>query len=260
MSQSKLNLSSLSSEISILARRAGTAILEIYATDFSFNSKADSSPVTVADTAAEEIITRGLQTLTPNIPIVAEEAASAGYLPDISGGTFWLVDPLDGTREFLKRNGEFTVNIGLVHERVPVLGVVYAPTFNDLYSGGEQMGAIRISGKSAPSAIRVRKIPMSGVTVVASRHHNSQEEANDLVNGRSVAERKTTGSSIKFCLVAAGEADFYPRHGRTMEWDTAAGHAILSAAGGRIVTTGGKPLLYGKPGFENPTFVAMGSE
>ena len=258
MSESEPNLAALAPEINDLALAAGRAILEIYATDFAVESKANSSPVTAADTAAEDIITQGLHILTPSIPVVAEEAASGGHVPDINGGIFWLVDPLDGTREFLNRNGEFTVNIGLVKDGVPVLGVVHAPALNETYLGCAQLGATRTAGTSPPLAIRARDIPADGLTVVASRRHGDPSEIDRFLDGRSVAARKTVGSSIKFCTIAMGEADIYPRYGRTMEWDTAAGHAVLTAAGGRIVTTESRPLTYGKPNFENPAFVAWG--
>lgn len=260
MSESVLNLAALAPEINDLALAAGRAILEIYATDFAVESKADSSPVTAADTAAEDIITQGLHTLTPSIPVVAEEAASGGHLPDTNGGIFWLVDPLDGTREFLSRNGEFTVNIGLIKDSVPVLGVVHAPVLNETYLGCAELGATRAAGTSPARTIQARTPPADGLTVVASRRHGDPSEIDRFLDGRSVAARKTVGSSIKFCTVATGDADIYPRYGRTMEWDTAAGHAVLTAAGGRIVTTENIPLTYGKPNFENPAFVAWGRE
>ncbi len=259
MSEPEINLAALAPEINDLALAAGRAILEIYATDFAVESKADSSPVTAADTAAEDIITQGLNILTPSIPVVAEEAAAGGRIPDTSGGVFWLVDPLDGTREFLSRNGEFTVNIGLIKDGVPVLGVVHAPALNATYLGYAELGATRTTGTSPPQAIQARKIPADGLTVVASRRHGDPSEIDRFLDGRTVAARKTVGSSIKFCTVAVGEADIYPRYGRTMEWDTAAGHAVLTAAGGRIVTTENLPLTYGKPNFENPGFVAWGN-
>ena len=259
MSEPEINFAILAPEINDLALLAGRAILEIYATDFVVESKADSSPVTAADIAAEDIITQGLHLLTPNIPVVAEEAVAGGYVPDTSGGIFWLVDPLDGTREFLSRNGEFTVNIGLIKDGIPVLGVVHAPALNATYLGCAEFGATRTTGISPPQVIRARKIPADGLTVVSSRRHGDPSEIDRLLDGRSIAARKTVGSSIKFCTVAMGEADIYPRYGRTMEWDTAAGNAVLTAAGGRIVTTKNLPLTYGKPNFENPGFVAWGS-
>ncbi len=259
MNVGELELDALAPEISALTHRASEAILEIYATEFVVESKADRSPVTAADTAAEAIITQGLSTLTPDIPVVAEEAAAAGHTPDISAGVFWLVDPLDGTREFLSRNGEFTVNIGLIEDGVPMLGVIHIPTRNETFVGNVRSGATHSQGNAAPQPIRVREVPAEGLTAIASRRHGDPAEIARFLEGRKVAEQKTAGSSMKFCAVAMGEADVYPRYGRTMEWDTAAGHAILTAAGGRIVTVEGEPLAYGKPGFENPPFIAWGS-
>jgi len=249
---------SLLPDIVALAQRAGTAILKIYATDFEHDTKADKSPVTAADLAAEEIIEDGLSRLAPGIPLVAEEAASEGRVPDISGGRFWLVDPLDGTREFLSRNDEFTVNIALVVDATPVLGVVHAPALALTYTGARNAGAtcLRDGGPAAP--VFVRPAPQEGVTIVASRRHGDPDAIDRLLRGHPVLNRKTAGSSLKFCLVAAGEADIYPRFGRTMEWDTAAGHAVLAAAGGTVTDAHGSDLTYGKAGFENPPFIAWG--
>ena len=244
--------------ITALAHRAGAAILEIYATDFDHDTKADESPVTAADLAAEEIIEAGLAGISPDTPLVAEEAASQGHLPDISGGRFWLVDPLDGTREFLSRNDEFTVNIALIVDRLPVIGVVHVPALGLTYTGVSGGGAtLAVDGRSANS-IHIRTAPPEGVVIVASRRHGDPEAIDKLLRGHPVSGRKTAGSSLKFCLVAAGEADVYPRFGRTMEWDTAAGHAVLAAAGGQVTDAQGNPLTYGKPGFENPPFIAWG--
>ena len=241
-----------------LARKAGEAIMEIYATDFETETKADDSPVTAADLAAEAVIEAGLTELAPDIPLVAEEAASAGHLPDISGGRFWLVDPLDGTREFVNRNGEFTVNIGLIMDGAPVLGVVHAPALDLTFTGLAGAGATVARDGGPSTAISVRPVPAGGVTIVASRRHGDPEAIDRLLRGHPVADRKTAGSSLKFCLVAEGEADIYPRFGRTMEWDTAAGHAVLTAAGGQVTDENGAPLAYGKPGVDNPQFIAWG--
>lgn len=241
-----------------LARQAGEAIMETYATEFETETKADSSPVTAADLAAEAIIEAGLAELAPHIPLVAEEAAAAGRFPDISGGRFWLVDPLDGTREFISRNGEFTVNIGLIVNGAPVLGVVHAPALDLTFTGLAGAGASVSRDGNPPKTIAVRPSPVGGVTIVASRRHGDPEAIDKLLRGHPVADRKTAGSSLKFCLVAEGEADIYPRFGRTMEWDTAAGQAVLTAAGGQVTDKHGAPLAYGKPGFENPPFVAWG--
>ncbi len=240
-------------QIVALAEQAGEAIMAIYATDFAHEVKADASPVTKADLEAEAIIAAGLAEISPDIPVVAEEAAAAGKIPDVSGGRFWLVDPLDGTREFLSRNGEFTVNIALIEEGRPVLGVVLAPALGKTFTGVSGDGAT-----DAGNRVAVRPCPAAGVTIVASRRHGDPEAIDKLLGGHQIAGRKTAGSSLKFCLVAGGEADIYPRFGRTMEWDTAAGHAVLAAAGGRVTDAAGIDLTYGKPGFENPPFIAWG--
>lgn len=241
-----------------LAEEAGEAILKIYATDFAHDIKADESPVTAADLAAEAIIEAELARLAPDIPIIAEEAASQGRLPDVSGGRFWLVDPLDGTREFLNRNDEFTVNIALISNARPVLGIVYAPALGLTFTGVAGIGASRTQNDEPAAPIAVRPAPDEDLTVVTSRRHGDPEEIDRLLRGRTVGDRKTAGSSLKFCLVATGEADIYPRFGRTMEWDTAAGQAVLEAAGGQVTDAAGTPLAYGKPGFENPPFIAWG--
>lgn len=252
------DIAALLPKIIALARRAGAAILDIYATDFEHETKDDKSPVTAADLAAEAIIEAGLTELTPQVPLVAEEAASEGRLPDISNDRFWLVDPLDGTREFLKRNDEFTVNIALIVACEPVLGVVHAPALDVTYSGIRGVGATRIVHGRPAVPITVRPAPVGGVTVVASRRHGDPAAIDRLLRGHPVAARKTAGSSLKFCLVAAGEADIYPRFGRTMEWDTAAGHAVLAGSGGKVTDAHGAPLTYGKPEYENPPFIAWG--
>lgn len=244
-------------ELDAAARRAGEAILDVYRTDFDVETKADYSPVTQADLDAEAIILDVLRTLTPDIPVVAEEEVSSGGLPDV-GDVFWLVDPLDGTREFMNRNGEFTVNIALVENRRPVLGVVHAPARRLTFAGSVRDGATRQEGDGPARKVTVRTPPAEGLTVVSSRRHGSSSENEKFLNGRTVANRVTCGSSLKFCVVAAGEADLYPRFGPTMEWDTAAGHAVLAAAGGCLTTPGGNDFLYRKPDFRNPNFIAWG--
>jgi 3'(2'), 5'-bisphosphate nucleotidase len=253
-----------------IAERAGAAILTHYAEGeaIEVRAKADASPVTAADHAAEDVILEALAVLTPEIPVVSEEAAAAGHVPDVSGGTFWLVDPLDGTKEFLTRNGEFTVNIALVEQGLPVAGVVHAPARALTWAGaaGHERGGAAANGARATVAetgregreICARAIPAEGAVVVASRRHGSGAQMDAFLADYTVADRVTAGSSLKFCLVAEGTADLYPRFGRTMEWDTAAGHAVLRAAGGTVLTDEGAPLVYGKPGFENPFFIAYG--
>jgi 3'(2'), 5'-bisphosphate nucleotidase len=240
-----------------IARTAGAAIMAVYGTDFSVRGKSDASPVTEADVRAETLIIAGLRELVPEVPIVAEEAASAGQIPPV-GSRFWLVDPLDGTKEFIGRNGEFTVNIALVEGGVPVLGVVLAPAMGRLYAGVAGGGAF-IEDDQGRRSIHCRSVPPEGLTVVGSRSHGDEAALAAFLAGRKVASVASAGSSLKLCMVAAGEADLYPRLGRTMEWDIAAGHAVLLAAGGSVADLSGAALTYGKPGFDNPHFVASGA-
>ena len=239
-----------------IARQAGAAIMDIYATDFAVRGKADASPVTEADERAEALILPALASLTPDIPIVAEEAAAAGRIPSV-GERFWLVDPLDGTKEFINRNGEFTVNIALIENGSPVLGVVFAPALDRLFAGAAGLGAF-VEDKGVRRDIVCRTEPAEGLTVVASRSHGDADALASFLAGRKVARQTNAGSSLKLCLVAAGEADVYPRLGRTMEWDIAAGDAVLRAAGGIVRTLDGPALRYGKADFANPHFAAWG--
>jgi 3'(2'), 5'-bisphosphate nucleotidase len=239
-----------------VARRAGSEILSVYATDFDVRHKADRSPVTDADLKAEGIIVAALEALSPGVPIVSEEAASESAAPEV-GHRFWLVDPLDGTREFVQRSDEFTVNIALVQDGQPILGLIYAPALARLYGASHGTGSfVEADGHRRP--IRCRQAPPGGLAVVTSRSHQAPGAWQALLPGRTVASHATAGSSLKFGMVASGEADAYPRTGRTWEWDTAAGHAIVSAAGGRVIDAAGEELRYGKPGFLNPAFVACG--
>jgi 3'(2'), 5'-bisphosphate nucleotidase len=243
-----------------LAVAAGRDIMQVYATDFSAKAKGDLTPVTEADEAAEKIILAGLAKLDPATPVISEEAASAGRIPEVSE-RFFLVDPLDGTKEFISRNGEFTVNIARINNGVPVAGVVYAPALSRIFWGemglGAAQGQMAEDGAVAWRPIHVRACPGDGATVVASRSHRDAA-TDEYLRNINVKSLCSAGSSLKFCLVAAGEADLYPRFGRTMEWDTAAGHAVLLAAGGKVLTTEGNPLSYGKRerGYDNPGFIA----
>jgi 3'(2'), 5'-bisphosphate nucleotidase len=246
------------------AVEAGRAAHEIYIAGFEVQRKADHSPVTVADHAAEAIILERLRKAAPDVPIVAEEEVAAGRLPAI-GSQFFLVDPLDGTKEFIQRIGDFTVNIALIRDGAPVLGVVYAPVTAGLYIGNVADGWAKRSHQPTDSKvaaprepIHVRPTPSQGLTVVVSRSHATPETETYLAQ-YPVFERVSVGSSLKFCLVAAGSADLYPRLGPTMEWDTAAGHAVLVAAGGSVLAPGGAPLAYGKPGLRNSNFIASGA-
>ena len=241
-----------------LARDAAREIMRIYAGDLGERVKADKSPVTDADQAAEAIIVAGLRHLTPGLVVVAEEEMAAGHVPKLDGRPFWLVDPLDGTKEFIKRNGEFTVNIALVENGKVVLGIVLAPVPDTLWRGARGLGADKSDKGGAFGPIAVRKPPAEGLTAFASRSTAIYSNLDIWFRneGLTVAERKQAGSSLKFCLIAEGEADIYPRFGPTNEWDTAAGQGVLEAAGGEVVTTDGRPLAYGKPGFGNPHFIA----
>jgi 3'(2'), 5'-bisphosphate nucleotidase len=246
---------------------AGREIMAVYAAPIAVARKADSSPVTEADERAERVILQRLAGLSPGVPVVAEESVAAGRVPP-AADRFFLVDPLDGTKEFISRNGEFTVNIALVEKGVPTVGVVYAPALGRIFAG-DAAGAFSADvrdGEVGPFArIRVRPAPDGGLVVVGSRSHGSPE-TDAYVARLAVREFRSAGSSLKFCLLACGEADIYPRFGRTMEWDTAAGDAVLRAAGGAMVQPDGSPFLYGKrdqghdADFANGPFVAASSE
>jgi 3'(2'), 5'-bisphosphate nucleotidase len=240
-----------------IARDAGKVILPYYRVDTAVDGKADGSPVTAADRAAEVVIIDALKKLTPDIPVVAEESVEAGRIPDVSGGRFWLVDPLDGTKEFINRRDDFTVNIGLVEDGTPVLGVVLTPVDGMAWAGAIGAGAWEEDGAGNRRTITVRRPDASGLTVVASKSHRNPE-LEDYIATLTVKESVSRGSALKFCLVARGEADIYPRTGPTMEWDTAAGHAVLLAAGGSLTTFDGQPFLYSKPDFRNGHFIARG--
>ena len=249
--------------IAELAEAAGREIMRFYGGDARARAKPDASPVTDADRAAEALILKGLEPLLPGIPVVAEESVSEGRLPTIGKNDdparrFWLVDPLDGTKEFLSHNGEFTVNIALIEGRLPCLGVVHLPAFGTTYAGAAPGTATLAHRGEAARAIRARRAPDDGIIVLASRSHGDETALEKFLADKTVAARQNAGSSLKFCCIAEGIADLYPRLGRTMEWDTAAGHAVLVAAGGTVQTLDGRDLEYGKPGFENPHFVASG--
>jgi len=243
-------------ELIEIAEAAGDITLGFFRTDVEVMEKSDASPVTAADQAAESLILDALKRLTPDIPIISEEAASAGPMPEPPAGPFWLVDPLDGTREFIAGRDEYTVNLGLISARRPILGIVHAPARWVTYAGCE--GNVIEKSDATTRQIRARKRPNDGLTVVASRSHRTAQEA-AFLEDLDVGEVIGIGSSLKFCLIAAGAADLYPRFGPTMEWDTAAAHAVLAAAGGSVSTIDDAPLLYGKPGLRNPAFVARGA-
>ncbi|MGB0694293.1 MAG: 3'(2'),5'-bisphosphate nucleotidase CysQ [Rhodospirillaceae bacterium] len=250
-----------------LSHKAGAVILEVYGReDLGVQRKADDSPVTEADGKAEAVILAGLAELAPGVPVVAEESVAAGRIPDVAGvEAFFLVDPLDGTKSFIKREGEFTVNIALMVGGVPVAGVVHVPVQQATYWGAfaadvpDRSVALRQIGGAAAETIAVRPPPEAGLTVLASRSHGAGPALERFLDRFAVAERISASSSLKFCRVAEGVADLYPRFGPTCEWDTAAGDAVLRAAGGRVTTEDGAPLTYGKGGkFLNPNFIAWG--
>lgn len=248
---------------------AGAIEMRHYRAGVTVETKSDSSPVTAADREAEAILLPAIAAAAPGIPIIAEEAVSAGRVPEV-GPQFFLVDPLDGTREFIEQRGEFTVNIALVRDGVPVFGIVYAPACDELYLTLSPTDAAlaRVAPREGPVAladidlapIRTRAPDTNALVALASRSH-SNTETEAFLDRYRIAERTNAGSSLKFCCIARGAADIYPRLGPTMEWDTAAGHAVLLAAGGSVTTIDGAPLGYGNTarGLRNPHFVAWGT-
>jgi 3'(2'),5'-bisphosphate nucleotidase len=248
-----------------LALSAGHAIMAVYGAAAEARLKEDSTPVTQADLAAESIILAGLAKLAPAIPVISEESAlPQAELPQLE--RFYLVDPLDGTKEFLSRNGEFTVNIALIENGVATAGVVLAPALPRLFWGETDRGAFEAAVSQSLRMVDpvfrrllAAPLPARGLRVIASRSH-LDPLTEEWLRSRDVGAFLSAGSSLKFCLVAAGEADVYPRFGRTMEWDTAAGHAILAAAGGKVLRPDGRPLAYGKrsEAFANSAFIASG--
>ena len=236
---------------------AGEAILKVYAEEFDVRHKTDRTPVTEADLAAERIIIDRLMSAFPDIPCIAEEQCESEGMPPCCD-RFWAIDPLDGTKEFIARNGEFAVLIALVEEGRPVLGVVHGPAVSLTYAACGPGTATRRRGRRPPEPIQARAPAAAGLVIVHSRSHESSRRLAEFLHNYPVQGRKTCGSALKFGVIAAGEADLYPRFGTTMEWDTAAGQAILEAAGGRVETLDGTPLAYGKPGFKNDGFLAWG--
>jgi 3'(2'), 5'-bisphosphate nucleotidase len=259
--------SSFACALADIAARAGEIVMRHYAAEtVATRKKEDFSPVTAADEEAETFILAELAKLAPDIVAIAEEQVASGHVQKI-GTRFFLVDPLDGTKEFINRNGEFTVNIAEIVDGKPVRGVVYAPAKGRLWLGETPGGAWEAPmppgakfACNASHAIHARKPPADGMIAVASRSHRDSK-TEEYLEHYKIKDFISAGSSLKFCLVATGEADIYPRHGRTMEWDTAAGHAVLMAAGGSVTRIDGAPFVYGKSGedFANPFFVARGA-
>ena len=239
-----------------LAAQAATEIMLIREAGFTVKNKADLSPVTLADTHAERIIAAGLRAATPHIPVIAEEEMAAGKVT-APGDEYWLVDPLDGTRGFAAGGEDFTVNIGLIRQNRAVLGVVACPATLEIFYGIVGAGAWKQTPEGT-IALSTRIAPAEGLTVMASRHHQHDPKLAAFLAGYKIASLTNIGSAQKFCRIAEGAADFYPRLGATMEWDTAAPQAVLEAAGGSTRTFDGKTLTYGKPGFENPAFLCHG--
>ncbi|WP_437920351.1 3'(2'),5'-bisphosphate nucleotidase CysQ [Sphingobacterium sp. LRF_L2] len=244
-------------EILDVAIRAGHVILDVYQKDeedWKVEWKSDQSPLTKADCLAHEVIAKGLTNLFPDIPILSEEGRTIPYEDRKDWSVYWCVDPLDGTKEFLARNGEFTVNIALMVAGVPIFGVIYAPVLDVLYFGGAQLGSFKQEGGSRIAiAVNPDRVP---AVAVGSRSHRSPEE--DLfLQKYGIKDVRSVGSSLKFCCIAAGEATLYYRHGPTMEWDIAAGHAIVKYSGGDITQIDGSPMVYNKPELVNPSFVCL---
>jgi len=237
-----------------IAHAAGRRILDVYERDFQVEHKEDRSPLTEADRAAHEIITTQLEALTPDIPVLSEDSAAVNYETRAGWKRFWLVDPLDGTKEFINRNGEFTVNIALIDGTRPVLGVVYVPVPALTYYACAGQGAYKQKGECAIQPTRVRRFAGGKPIVVASRSHAGPETEAFL---RNLGEHDVVsmGSALKLCLVAEGAADVYPRLGPTMEWDTAAAQCVVEAAGGRVTDLHRQPLVYNKPSLLNPWFL-----
>ena len=252
------NMDSLLKQIEQIAVEAGQEIMKIYAREFTVEEKEDQSPLTEADKAAHDVIMRGLNTLEVSIPVLSEEDAESFAGTD-ADGRYWLVDPLDGTKEFIKRNGEFTVNIALIEKGKPVLGVVYAPVLETTYAAAEGVGAFKVVANGQREVIQVAGKPSSTWKVVGSRSHPSPDLATWLDN-LGDHEMLPMGSSLKLCLVAEGKADVYPRLGPTCLWDTGAAHAVVLEAGGRVVTLEDAPLSYANPMEKlNPYFIVWGS-
>jgi 3'(2'), 5'-bisphosphate nucleotidase len=255
-----MNLADLVEPIVALSRQAGDAILEVYATDFDVQAKDDDSPLTQADMAAHRVIDKGLKDLTPGIPVISEESGLPDFDERGQWETYWLIDPLDGTKEFVNRNGEFTVNIALIQENRPVLGVVHVPVINKTYTGCEGAGATVRNDGGEPQPIEVASKTSDPVRVVGSRSHRGAS-LDAFLEQLGAVEMLAMGSSLKFCIVAEGKADIYPRLGLTSEWDTAAAQAVVEQAGGAVVELDGSPLAYNaKADILNPHFLVRGPE
>ena len=252
-------LAALLPEVVAIARRAGAAIMPYFRGVYATTHKDDRSPVTDADHAADAAIKPALAALLPGVTVVTEESIALAPAPEtLAEARYWLVDPLDGTKEFVAHREEFTVNIALVESGRPILGVLHLPPQNVTYAAAGPGTAVKIVGAAAPQPIAARPAPVAGLVVAHSRSHSRWNDLEDFLKPYRVADRVVCGSAMKFGLIAEGSADLYPRLGPTSEWDTAAGQAIVEAAGGSVTDHAGRPLGYGKPGFRNPPFVVRG--
>jgi len=254
----RMNLPKLIDPVVSLAAEAGRAILQVYASDFDVQVKDDQSPLTQADMASHHIIVEGLGKLTPDLPVISEESGLPGFEERSQWNPYWLIDPLDGTKEFVKRNGEFTVNIALIEDHQPVFGVVHVPVRGTTYSGCRGAGAKLRADGDGPRSIAVARESATPVRVVGSRSHRGAS-LDQFLQNLGDFEMHPTGSSLKFCLIAEGAADVYPRLGPTSEWDTAAAQAVVEQAGGTVLELDGKPLSYNnKSDILNPHFLVAG--
>ena len=249
--------SSLLADVIKIADEAGEKVFRIYQSDFTVSYKEDESPITAADVASHEIIVKGLRSLSRDIPILSEEGTQADWDERKQWRRFWLVDPIDGTKEFTQRSGQFTVNIALIEDGEPVMGVVTAPALKEAFWGVKGEGAHKRDRTGRIHRIRVAE-PQTTKRVVASKNHMN-DETRAFIKALGAHKTIQAGSSLKFCLIAEGHADIYPRMGPTSEWDTAAAHAVLLAAGGNVHTLEGQPLQYGKEDVLNPYFIAAGN-
>jgi len=254
------DLTSLLDSVVRLAHAAGEKILAIYNSDFAIEHKEDRSPLTEADLASHHVIVAGLRGLTPGVPVLSEESSALPYAQRSLWQRYWLVDPLDGTKEFIKRNGEFTVNIALIDGGVPVLGVVHVPVSGVTYLACRGHGSFKQEAGREPHLIRVRKLPDGPIMVVGSRSHRG-DSLNIFLENLGAHEMVGMGSSLKLCLVAEGAADIYPRLGPTSEWDTAAAQCVVEQAGGHVTDTDMQPLRYNtKDSLLNPYFLVFGDD
>ena len=253
-----MNLKDYCQQAARIAASAGAEILKVYEGEIEVELKDDDSPLTLADKASHNEIVAGLQQLDSSIPVLSEEGAQIDFITRSSWSTYWLIDPLDGTKEFIKRNGEFTVNIALVEKGVPILGVVYVPVTGITYFSWQGGGSWRQQANAEPVRLEVKRaLPGSALTVVCSRSHRG-ERLDQLLDRLGEYEALPTGSSLKLCMVAEGSADFYPRLGPTSEWDTAAAHAVVLGAGGVVLDLNLEPLVYNqKDSLLNPEFLVM---